>query len=50
MAYPEGEGKTKEVRERFGYRPAPDDHISSADSFQALSEPITAIIDGIKSV
>ena len=50
-AYPEGEGKTKEVRGRDLVTGLPRTiTFSSADSFQALSEPITAIIDGIKSV
>ena len=50
-AYPEGEGKAMEVRGRDLVTGLPRTiTFTSADSFQALSEPITAIIDGIKSV
>lgn len=50
-AYPEGEGKSMEVRGRDLVTGLPRTiKLTSADSFQALSEPITTIIDGIKSV
>jgi rod shape-determining protein MreB len=49
--YPEGEGKTKEVRGLDLVTGLPRTiAFTSAESFQALSEPITAIIDGIKAV
>jgi rod shape-determining protein MreB len=50
-AYPEGEGKSMEIRGRDLVTGLPRTiKFTSADSFQALSEPITTIIDGIKSV
>ncbi|HAW71534.1 MAG TPA: rod shape-determining protein, partial [Firmicutes bacterium] len=50
-AYPEGEGKSMEVRGRDLVTGLPRTiRFTSADTFQALSEPITAIIDGVKSV
>jgi rod shape-determining protein MreB len=50
-AYPEGEGKTMDIRGRDLVTGLPRTiKFSSADSFQALSEPITSIVDGIKSV
>ncbi len=50
-AYPEGEGKAKEIRGRDLVTGLPRTiKFTSADTFQALSEPITSIIDGIKSV
>lgn len=50
-AYPEGEGKSMEIRGRDLVTGLPRTiKFTSTDSFQALSEPITSIIDGIKSV
>ncbi|HEX2952735.1 MAG TPA: rod shape-determining protein [Bacillota bacterium] len=50
-AYPEGEGRTMDIRGRDLVTGLPRTiKFSSADSFQALSEPITSIVDGIKSV
>lgn len=50
-AYPEGEGKAMEIRGRDLVTGLPRTiRFTSADSFQAMAEPITAIIDGIKSV
>ena len=50
-AYPEGEGKSMEIRGRDLVTGLPRTiKFTSADTFQALSEPITAVIDGIKSV
>lgn len=50
-AYPEGAGKSLEIRGRDLVTGLPRTiAFTSADSFQAMSEPITAIIDGIKSV
>lgn len=50
-AYPEGEGKSVEIRGRDLVTGLPRTiKFTSTDSFQALSEPITSIIDGIKSV
>lgn len=50
-AYPEGEGRSMEIRGRDLVTGLPRTiKFTSTDSFQALSEPITAIIDGIKSV
>lgn len=50
-AYPEGEGKTMEIRGRDLVTGLPRMiKFTSADTFQALSEPITAIIDGVRSV
>ncbi len=50
-AYPEGEGKAMEIRGRDLVTGLPRTiKFTSTDSFQALSEPITSIIDGIKSV
>ncbi len=50
-AYPEGAGKSMEIRGRDLVTGLPRTiTFTSADSFQAMSEPITAIIDGIKSV
>ena len=50
-AYPEGEGKSREIRGRDLVTGLPRTiKFTSADTFQALSEPITAVIDGIKSV
>lgn len=50
-AYPEGEGQSMEVRGRDLVTGLPRTiRFTSADTFQALSEPITAIIDGVKSV
>jgi len=49
-AYPEGEGKSMEIRGRDLVTGLPRTiKFTSADTFQALSEPITAVIDGIKS-
>lgn len=50
-AYPEGEGKSMEIRGRDLVTGLPRTiKFTSTDTFQALSEPITTIIDGIKSV
>ncbi len=50
-AYLEGAGKSMEIRGRDLVTGLPRTiTFTSADSFQAMSEPITAIIDGIKSV
>jgi rod shape-determining protein MreB len=50
-AYPEGEGRSMEIRGRDLVTGLPRTiKFTSTDSFQALSEPITTIIDGIKSV
>ncbi|MCL6614989.1 MAG: rod shape-determining protein [Firmicutes bacterium] len=50
-AYPEGEGKSMEIKGRDLVTGLPRTiKFTSADTFQAISEPITAIIDGIKSV
>jgi rod shape-determining protein MreB len=50
-AYPEGEGKSMDIRGRDLVTGLPRTiKFTSADSFQALSEPITSIIDGVKSV
>ena len=50
-AYPEGEGKAMEIRGRDLVTGLPRTiNFTSADSFQAMAEPITAIIDGVKSV
>ncbi|MGQ9778766.1 MAG: rod shape-determining protein [Bacillota bacterium] len=50
-AYPEGEGKSMEIKGRDLVTGLPRTiKFTSADTFQALSEPITTIIDGIKSV
>ncbi|HEY8344143.1 MAG TPA: rod shape-determining protein [Bacillota bacterium] len=50
-AYPEGEGKSMEIRGRDLVTGLPRTiNFTSADSFQAMAEPITAIIDGVKSV
>jgi len=50
-AYPEGESKTMDIRGRDLVPGLPRTiKFTSADTFQALSEPITAVIDGIKSV
>lgn len=50
-AYPEGEEKTMDIRGRDLVTGLPRTiKFTSTDSFQALSEPIAAIVDGIKSV
>ena len=50
-AYPEGEGKSMEIRGRDLVTGLPRTlNFTSADSFQAMAEPITNVIDGIKSV
>lgn len=50
-AYPEGEGKSMDIRGRDLVTGLPRTiKFTSADSYQALAEPITAIVDGIKSV
>jgi len=50
-AYPDGEGKSMEIRGRDLVTGLPRTiKFTSLDTFQALSEPITAIVDGIKSV
>lgn len=50
-AYPEGEGRSMEIRGRDLVTGLPRTiTFTSADSFQAMAEPITAIIDGVKSV
>lgn len=50
-AYPQGEGKSMEIRGRDLVTGLPRTiEFTSADSFQALSEPITSIVDGIKAV
>lgn len=50
-AYPDGEEKSMEIRGRDLVTGLPRTiKFTSNDTFQALSEPITAIIDGIKSV
>jgi rod shape-determining protein MreB len=50
-AYPEGEGQSMEVRGRDLVTGLPRTiKLTSADSFQALSETIAMVIDGIKSV
>ncbi len=50
-AYPDGEGKSMEIRGRDLVTGLPRTiKFTSLDTFQALSEPITTIVDGIKSV
>lgn len=50
-AYPDGEGKSMEIRGRDLVTGLPRTiKFTSLDTFQALSEPITSIVDGIKSV
>lgn len=50
-AYPEDEVRTMEIRGRDLVTGLPRTiKFTSADTFQALSEPITSIVDGIKSV
>jgi rod shape-determining protein MreB len=50
-AYPEGLGKTMEIRGRDLVTGLPRTiNFTSTDTFQALSEPITTVVDGIKSV
>ncbi|HOJ76909.1 MAG TPA: rod shape-determining protein [Bacillota bacterium] len=50
-AYPEGEEKTMDIRGRDLVTGLPRTiKFTSTDSYQALSEPIAAIVDGIKSV
>jgi rod shape-determining protein MreB len=50
-AYPEGEGKTMGIRGRDLVTGLPRTiEFTSADSFQAMAEPINNVIDGIKSV
>jgi rod shape-determining protein MreB len=50
-AYPEGEGKSMEIRGCDLVTGLPRTiKFTSVDTFQALSEPITTIVDGIKSV
>lgn len=50
-AYPEGEGKLMEIRGRDLVTGLPRTiKFSSTDTFQALSEPIATVVDGIKSV
>lgn len=50
-AYPEGEGKSMEIRGRDLVTGLPRTiTFTSAESFQAMAEPINSVIDGIKSV
>jgi len=50
-AYPQGEGKSMEIRGRDLVTGLPRTiEFTSADTFQAMSEPITTIVDGIKAV
>jgi rod shape-determining protein MreB len=50
-AYPEGLGKTMEIRGRDLVTGLPRTiNFTSTDTFQALSEPIATVVDGIKSV
>lgn len=50
-AYPEGLGKVMEIRGRDLVTGLPRTiNFTSTDTFQALSEPITTVVDGIKSV
>lgn len=50
-AYPEGEGSVMDIRGRDLITGLPRTiKFTSADTFQALSEPIAAIVDGIKAV
>jgi rod shape-determining protein MreB len=50
-AYPEGEGKSMDIRGRDLVTGLPRTiNFTSADSFQAMAEPINNVIDGIKSV
>jgi rod shape-determining protein MreB len=50
-AYPEGLGKAMEIRGRDLVTGLPRTiNFTSTDTFQALSEPITTVVDGIKSV
>lgn len=50
-AYPEGQGKAVEIRGRDLVTGLPRTiKFTSTDTFQALSEPIAAIVDAIKSV
>jgi rod shape-determining protein MreB len=50
-AYPEGLGKKMEIRGRDLVTGLPRTiTFTSADTFQALAEPITTVVDGIKSV
>lgn len=50
-AYPEGEGKSMEIRGRDLVTGLPRTiTFTSAESFQAMAEPINNVIDGIKSV
>lgn len=50
-AYPEGEGKSMEIRGRDLVTGLPRTiTFTSAESFQAMAEPINSVIDGIRSV
>jgi rod shape-determining protein MreB len=50
-AYPEGLGETMEIKGRDLVTGLPRTiNFTSTDTFQALSEPITTVVDGIKSV
>jgi rod shape-determining protein MreB len=50
-AYPEGDGKIMEIRGRDLVTGLPRTiKFTASDTFQALTEPVTMVVDGIKSV